>query len=143
MMIWSKHLDSPCYSSVKKWVADFKQGRESTDNNTRTGRPKSATTDALEEGIHCMVMNGGWVTVKHLAETLSINVRSVHTALAEIKGMSKLSARWVSRMLTPDQDLNRLELSRALFAHFQSDPANFLKKIVTQDETCVYHFDPK
>ena len=32
--------DSPCYSTVKKWVADFKRGRESTDDDARTGRPK-------------------------------------------------------------------------------------------------------
>ena len=43
-------------------------------------------------------------------------------------------------MLTPDQKLNGLEISRKLLTRFQSDPANFLR-IVTQDETGVHRFD--
>ena len=49
-------------------------------------------------------------------------------------------------MLTPDQKLNRLKLSRALLAFrlkFQSDPANFLQRILTQNETWVHQFDPE
>ncbi|CAH1241963.1 SETMAR [Branchiostoma lanceolatum] len=46
-------------------------------------------------------------------------------------------------MLTRHQQLNRLEVSRTLLARFQSNPANFLKRFVTQDETWVHHFDPE
>ena len=114
MIIWSKHL-LRTVPAVKKWVADFKRGRESTDDDARTGRPKSATANAQVEGIHRMLMNDRRVTVKHIAQTLRIIVGSVHTALTEILGISKLSARWVPRMLAPDQKLNRLQISRALF----------------------------
>ena len=90
-----------------------------------------------------MVMNDRLVTFKHIAETLDISVGSVHTALTEIMGMSKLSARLVPRMLTSDQNLLKLKLSRAPLVRFQSDPANFLKISVNQDETWVHHFDPE
>ena len=43
---------SPCYSTVQKWVVDFKGGKESTDDDARIGRPKSAATDAKVEGIY-------------------------------------------------------------------------------------------
>ena len=81
--------DSLCYSTVKKWIADFRLGRESTDD--------TATTDAKLERIHRMVINERCVTVKHIADTLGISVVSVHTALTEILGMSKLSVRWIHR----------------------------------------------
>ena len=42
--------NSPCYSTVKKWVADFKWDRESTDYDAWTGRPKSSTSDACPGG---------------------------------------------------------------------------------------------
>ena len=42
---------SPCSFTVKKWVADFKRGRQNTDDDTWTGRPKAATTDTKMEGI--------------------------------------------------------------------------------------------
>ena len=63
----------------------------------------------------------------------------VHTAFTEILMMTKLSARLLPWMLIPDQKLNRLEISRALLARYQSDPTNFLKVIVTQDQTWVHH----
>ena len=47
-------------------------------------------------------------------------------------------------MLTPDQKLNRLEISKAHFGRFKSDPANFPKNSgVVQDETWVHHCDPE
>ena len=114
---------------MKKWLADFKRGRENTDGDARTGHPKSATTDAQVEVILGMVMNDRRVTAKHIAETLGISVGSVHTALTEILEINKLSARWVPQMLT-DQKLNRLDISRALLARFKSDVANiFLREL--------------
>ena len=53
------------------------------------------------------------------------------------------TARLVSRMLATDQKLYRLEISRSLLARFQCDPVNYHKRIVTQDETLVQHFDPE
>ena len=39
-IVYTLGEDSPCCFTVKKWVADFKLGRESTDDDARTGRPK-------------------------------------------------------------------------------------------------------
>uniref|UniRef100_A0A3B5BAW3 Mos1 transposase HTH domain-containing protein n=1 Tax=Stegastes partitus TaxID=144197 RepID=A0A3B5BAW3_9TELE len=134
---------SPCYSTVKKWVADFKRGRESTSDDPRSGRPKSATTHGQVETIHLMVMNDRRVTVQHIAESMDISVGSVHAVLTDVLGMSKLSARWVPRMLTPDQRLRRMEISRTLLDRFQADPEKFIGRFVTQYETWVHHFDPE
>ena len=57
--------------------------------------------------------------------------------------MSKLSARWVPRMLTPEQKLKRVDISRTLLTRFQSDPEDFHRRLVTQDETWVHHFEPR
>jgi hypothetical protein len=57
--------------------------------------------------------------------------------------MSKLSARWVLRMLTADQKLARFGTSRTLLTHFQTDQANFFRQFVTQDKTWVPHFEPE
>ena len=120
--------DSPCYSFIKKWVADLKRGRESTDDDVQTGCPKSATM----EGIHPMVCD---------CQTHSRDWATVLVSLYcfdRYLGMSKLSARWVPQMLTSVQKLNRLEISRA-----QSDPADFLQRTATQEETWVHHFNPE
>ncbi|CAH1242186.1 SETMAR [Branchiostoma lanceolatum] len=124
--------DFPSHSTVKKWVANFKRGKESVKDDPRSGRPKTATSENEVEAIHRMIMNDRRVTIRHIEHSLGISY-----------GMSKLSARWVPRMLTRHQKLNRLEVSRSLLARFQSNPANFLKRFVTQDETWVHHFDPE
>ena len=57
--------------------------------------------------------------------------------------MRKLSARWVPRLLTVDQKHNRRTLSSTNLNLFEEDPANFLKRFVTMDETWVHHFTPE
>ena len=57
--------------------------------------------------------------------------------------MSKVSARWVPRLLTPDQKLTRLILSHANLAVFEADQASFLDCFLTQDECWVHHSEPE
>jgi transposase len=35
---------SPSFSTIKKWVAEFKRGRSSLEDDPHEGHPKSATT---------------------------------------------------------------------------------------------------
>ena len=48
--------ESPSYSTVKKWVAEFKRGRESVEDDGRSDRPKDATADENVKVIHTLVM---------------------------------------------------------------------------------------
>ena len=48
--------ESPFYSSVKKWAAEFKRGRESIEDDGRSGCPKDATTDENIKVVHTLVM---------------------------------------------------------------------------------------
>ena len=57
--------------------------------------------------------------------------------------MSKVSARWVPRMLTDDQKRTRLDITRYLLSRYQDDIGDFIEQVVTQDETLVHHFDPE
>ena len=40
----------------KKWATEFKRGRESIEDDERSGRPKDATTDENVEIVHNLVM---------------------------------------------------------------------------------------
>ena len=55
--------------------------------------------------------------------------------------MSKVSARWVLRMLTKDQKKSRLDISKYPLSLYEDDPQEFMHKIVTQDETLVHYLD--
>ena len=65
--------DAPALSTVKKWAAEFKRGRESLENDLRSGRSSTATTHKNIDCIHQMVMNDRQLTISHLANVISIS----------------------------------------------------------------------
>ena len=58
-------------------------------------------------------------------------------------GMSKVLARWVPRLLTPDQKLTRLVMSEANLARFEADPDRIVKRFLTKDKCWDHHFEPE
>lgn len=134
---------APSYSMVKTWCADFKRGRTSTEDASRSGRPREAATPEIIEDVHDMVYNDRRVTVRHVSESLGIAIGTVHNIITEDLGMNKVSARWVPRMLTEHQKRNRKMVCRDLLKRFNDDQGTFIDRIVTQDETWVHHYDPE
>jgi histone-lysine N-methyltransferase SETMAR len=55
--------------------------------------------------------------------------------------MRKVCARWVPRLLTREQKQTRVNCRQQLLKKCQSK--NFLKTMVTVDETWVHHYDPE
>jgi len=54
--------------------------------------------------------------------------------------MHRVSVTFVPRLLTDDQKENRIEISQELLAN-ANGRENFLKNIITGDETWVYGYD--
>jgi len=57
--------------------------------------------------------------------------------------MGKLSAKWVPKCLNEDQNRQRCQSSEQLLEFFRRDPNDFLSRLVTMDETWLYHYDPE
>jgi len=57
--------------------------------------------------------------------------------------MRKLSAKWVPKCLNADQKRQRFQSSEQLLESFRRDPNGFLSRLVTMDETWLYHYDPE
>ncbi|XP_045458103.1 histone-lysine N-methyltransferase SETMAR-like [Melitaea cinxia] len=58
-------------------------------------------------------------------------------------GMTKVSARWVPRMLTTPQKQQRVECSGAFLDLCNEDKDGVLSRIVTGDKTWVHHYEPE
>ena len=46
-------------------------------------------------------------------------------------------------LMTGDQKMTWFHISRYLMSCYEDDPGDFIKRVVTQDETWVHHFDPE
>jgi hypothetical protein len=58
---------SPLFSKIKKWVAEFKRGRTSLEDDPREGRSRNATTPESIKHVHDMVLEGcfAYLTKNH------------------------------------------------------------------------------
>ena len=84
-------------------AAEFKRGRESVEDDGRSGRHKDATADENVKVMHILVMCDRRRDLLSIASELGISFGAVQRILTDILGISKVSARWVPQMLTDDQ----------------------------------------
>ena len=131
--------DAPSYATVKRWMTEFKRGRQSLEDDPRPERPVTVATPEMFNKVHDIVMTDRRVTERYIASTVGISQERVHSILTMDLEMRKLSTRWVSRLLTVDQKHTRRTLSRTNLNLFEEDPANFLKRFITMDETWAHH----
>ena len=60
---------APSYATVKNWVAEFKRGRTSLEDEPREGRPKTASTLEKIEKIYEIVTEDPSLTTREIADT--------------------------------------------------------------------------
>ena len=134
---------APSFTTVKYWVAEFKRGRTSCEDEHRSGRPSEVAIPEMVKKIHKMVLGDRRLKVRELADMVNISKSAVHRILAENLEMRKLCARWVPRLLTIEQKQRREDVSIECLAMFRSNKAEFLRRFITMDETWVHHFTPE
>jgi len=98
---------SPSMATVKNWFNEFQRGRTSVFDEPRPGAPKTATAEDNVTKINDLVLADRRLKIREIDETVGMSKDRVSHILHEILGMRKLSARWVPRLLTPDNTRNR------------------------------------
>jgi histone-lysine N-methyltransferase SETMAR len=135
--------ESPVYSTVAKWNAEFRRGRTSLKDDPRSGRPVEVVTEDLCAAVETTVMADRRLKIREIVAAHGISKGSVHLILHERLGLSKVCARWVPRFLTPIHRSDRVDISRENLDRIRADTNNFYSRCVTGDETWLYHFDPE
>ena len=85
-MVQTLAEDFPSYATVKKWDTEYKRGRVSIEDDPRSGRPKTSTTDEQVDTIHRMVLDDRRLTVEQIAKNTDISSGSGHRVLYDILG---------------------------------------------------------
>jgi len=134
---------APSYATVKKWVAQFKRGDFSTFDAPRPERPKTMTTPEITDQIPELILEDHRISAESLAEQLGISRERVGSIIHEDLDMRELSGKWAPKALNADQKRQRCQSSEQILEFFRRDPNDFLSRLVTRDETWLYHYDPE
>ena len=134
---------APSYATVKNWVAEFKRGRTSLEDEPRDGRPKIASTSEMIEKIHEIVTEDPSLSTRKIADTLGISTERARHILHNELQMKKLFVKLVPHTLTIQQKLNRKQICQRHLDRFKKSKIDFVRHFITMDEKWIYHHDPK
>ena len=126
--------------AVLEWYQRFKSGRTSIEDDPKSGRPSSSTGDDHIEKVPSVIRENRRLTVREVSEEVGICKSSCHTILTEKLKMHRVAAKFLPRLLTEEQKQNRVTVSQELLNRSNTDE-NFLKNVITGDETWVYCYD--
>jgi len=99
------------------------------------------TTPEIIDQIHKLILEDRHILAKSIAEQLGISRERVGSVIHEDLDVRKFSAKWVPKCLNADQKRQWCQSSGQLLEFFQRDPNDFLSRLVTMDETWLYHYD--
>jgi ribosomal protein S25 len=118
----------------------FKDGRQSTLDEPRLGRPSTSCDDAHVEQVREIVSSNRRLSVREIAEECNISIGSCHDILTTKLEMHGVVSKFVPRLLTQDQRYSRVAICQELL-FLASEDENFLKRIITGDDTWIRGYD--
>ena len=130
------------YPSVRRWAQRFSIGRDSVEDDPRSGAPVTAATTDNKFTIKKLVELDPHVTIKELPNTLNIATGTVDGILKSQLNLSKVCARWVPHSLTAAQKVQGVKCCKNLLKMYTGRDHRRLFEIITGDETWVRYDTP-
>ena len=97
-----------------EWFKRFKEGRMLVSEDLRPGRPSTLTNDDHVERVLVVIRGNHRLTVREVADEVGISIGSCHKIFTEKLQMRRVSAKFVTRLLTDYQKENRVEITQEL-----------------------------
>lgn len=133
----------PTYNTIATWRRPFRSGRESLEDDPRSGRPETALSEEVVSAVKKLVLADRRLKLQQIAGTVGISKKRVGHILHEILGMSKLSARWDPKMLTAWDKERRVATSQEFLEMLEEEGEGLFDRILTVDETYIHAYDPE
>lgn len=127
---------------VFRWHKQFSEGRETVEDEQRAGPSRTVRTPGMIQKVRDFIAEDRNATTRMIGEALGISHETARLILTEDLDKKKVCARFVPHNLRDHEKLNRVNHSRDVISTSENDP-NFLKSIVTGDETWCFQYDPE
>ena len=132
--------ESPCKATIYNWIREFSSGRNNVFDEERSGRPQEIPDEKLEI-LSIIVKEERRITQRELSNRLKVSKKTVQNILGDL-GVRKLCSRFVPRFLTAEMREKRMQACQDNLALFDARGRNFLKNIITEDETPLSLYIP-
>jgi histone-lysine N-methyltransferase SETMAR len=119
------------------WYKRFKFGRTSVDDDERSGRPSTSTTPENIAKVREAILVDRRRTIHDVFEIVGLSYGTVQRILTDKLNMRRISAKFVPRLPSDDQNAHRVSVYRELKQQARDDP-NCISNIITGDETWEY-----
>jgi len=123
-----------------EWHASFKRGRTSLEDDERSGRPCTSSTPKNVETVRWLVHEDRRRTIKDIAAIVNVSYGTVQTILTCDLNMHHVAAKFVPRLLTPEQKEHHVAICQELCQRAVDDPS-FMSRVITGEESWVYGYD--
>ena len=131
---------APSFDAVARWIRHFNDGRDSLEDEERSGRPRSSLTKDIVARAEAIVTEDRRITLRFLAAELSISYGSAYSIMHDELRRTKRCARWIPHMLTDDQRAQRVHICRRWLEMFSENGPKRLSDVVTGDECWISFF---
>lgn len=132
------HKDlAPHYTTVVKWVNLFKAGRESLEDDPRSGRPLTSFSEDNIELVRLVIEDNPHATYDEIKGETFINRFTIFQIIHEALKLRKVSSRYVPHLLTDENRATRVAYCKENLAFYRDGPGR-LCDILTGDELMVY-----
>jgi hypothetical protein len=129
-------------TQVKEWFRQFKKGRKSAKSDERSGSPSTSRNQLVIDKVCFAMLDNRRIIIRELSDKVGLPFASIQSILTEDLGMKHISAKFVPKLLTLQQEEIHLAVATDLLQCVDQD-ANFMRTIITGDESCVYRYSMK
>ena len=130
-------------SAISKWMNRFKVGRDTTKSDKRNGRPVTVSNERKVAEIQQYIFEDRRVTIENVAEHFGISYGAAQDIMSNKLGKRRVSARWVPRLLLPEQMGVRVKMCNEYCRRYNDEDDTFLNRVVTCDETWIHFLNQK
>jgi AraC-like DNA-binding protein len=129
-------------TQIKEWFIRFIGGRTLADSDQCSGRRSTSRNANVIENMRSLILEDNRLTVREIADEAGIGTGYAHSIVTEDLHMCRVVVKFVPKLLSQEQQQLRLEVARDMLECANGDP-EFLKTVITGDETWVYGYDPE
>jgi len=94
--------DASSQATLYRLTGALQRGRQSTEDEHRSGRPSDTCTDENVNSIQDMIAKDRRLTVTHVAQRHTLSTGTTNRMNSDVLGYNKVCARWVPTMLTAE-----------------------------------------